>query len=102
MLGSLRSHPAVAQVSAGKWQTVRLTSTYYDTPRHDLAAAGVALRVRRDGRRWWQTAKGGGSAAAGLHSRVEHEWPPKGPRPDRAQRPPTASRQPFGAAPGIK
>ncbi len=50
-----------------------LHSVYYDTPRFDLRRRGVALRLRRDGRRWVQTVKGGGSVAGGLHQRVEIE-----------------------------
>lgn len=34
-----------------------LQASYYDTPSHDLAAAGMGWRVRREGRRWVQTLK---------------------------------------------
>lgn len=53
--------------------TRSLFSAYYDTPGRRLAGKGVALRLRRDGRHWIQTIKGGGSAAGGLHQRREHE-----------------------------
>ena len=53
--------------------TQRLFSVYYDTPDHTLRSSGVALRLRRQGKRWIQCVKGGGVAAAGLHRRTEHE-----------------------------
>ncbi len=53
--------------------TKNLFSAYYDTPERRLAGKGVALRLRRQGRHWIQTIKGGGSAAGGLHQRLEHE-----------------------------
>jgi inorganic triphosphatase YgiF len=60
----------------------RLYSIYFDTPALDLWRQGVALRVRREGRRWVQTIKGGGSAQGGLHQRAEAEVEVAGPRPD--------------------
>ena len=57
------------------WRAEHTRATvYYDTPAPDLARAGVALRVRRDGNRSIQTLKEGGGAAAGLHVRDEIEW----------------------------
>jgi len=38
--------------------------------------------VRREGRRWMQTVKGGGSARGGLHQRAEAEAEVAGPAPD--------------------
>ncbi len=37
---------------------VRLQAAYVDTPDRRLAAAGLALRLRREGRQWVQTLKG--------------------------------------------
>ena len=48
-------------------------SVYYDTPDLDLKKDGVALRLRREGKRWVQTLKGAGRVEAGLHQRVELE-----------------------------
>ncbi|HSD44914.1 MAG TPA: CHAD domain-containing protein [Burkholderiales bacterium] len=67
-------HPAVRAARRGGGRKLALETVYYDTPEADLAHAGVALRLRRDGDRWVQTLKGGGTAAAGLHARDEIEW----------------------------
>jgi inorganic triphosphatase YgiF len=73
-LASIDRHPAVRAVRRSGGRKRALASVYYDTPGHDLAQSGVALRLRRDGGRWIQTLKGGGDAAAGLHTRDEFEW----------------------------
>lgn len=49
---------------------VRLQAAYFDTADHALAAAGMALRVRREGRQWVQTLKGAGDDG---WTRDEHE-----------------------------
>jgi triphosphatase len=67
-------HPAVRAVRRGAARKHALATVYYDTPASDLARAGVALRLRRDGNRSIQTLKGGGGVAAGLHARDEIEW----------------------------
>jgi triphosphatase len=60
---------AVATASA---QRTRLQAVYADTPDQRLAAAGLALRLRKEGRQWVQTLKGRGD---GLMQRLEHELP---------------------------
>lgn len=60
----------------------RLRSVYFDTPKLDLWRQGVALRLRRDGERWFQAVKGGGAALAGLHRRIEDEVEVAGPALD--------------------
>jgi inorganic triphosphatase YgiF len=52
-----------------------LQALYVDTADRRLAAAGMALRLRREGPRWVQTLKGRGD---GLMARLEHEVPLQG------------------------
>src|SRR5512139_1644153 len=56
-----------------------LVTRYFDTPDFALSAQGVALRVRRVGRRWLQTLKTEGERQGGLSKRAEYEMPvPRG------------------------
>ncbi len=90
---ALARHPALRAVKRGRTRTTRLVSIYYDTADNDLAAAGIALRLRRDGRKWMQTVKGpsAAGAAGGMSERLEFEWPVTGPRLD----PPRFATTPF-------
>lgn len=58
---------AVATADA---KTTRLQAVYVDTAGQHLAQAGLALRLRKEGRVWVQTLKGRGD---GLLNRLEHE-----------------------------
>jgi len=99
-LAAVRSHPAVAAAARGRVRTKQLVSTYYDTPGRDLAAAGVALRLRRAGARWLQTVKGEGAAAAGVHRRTEFEWRLSAPKLDTTKLIRTPWRKLFASTNG--
>ncbi len=77
----------VLRQSAGKALRQKLLSIYFDTPQLDLLQAGMALRVRKAGKQWIQTAKGGGAVVAGLHQRAEWECQVKGAQPEVQQLP---------------
>src|SRR5262245_12779987 len=57
-----------------------LRSVYLDTPDHALKKAEIALRLRRDGRRWIQTVKTRGKIHGGLSQVGEFESPAPGGR----------------------
>lgn len=57
---------------AGASREIRLQAAYVDTPDRLLARAGMALRLRREGRQWVQTLKGMGSDGM---TRDEHNLP---------------------------
>jgi inorganic triphosphatase YgiF len=73
LLKSLSISPSVTQ---------NLYTIYYDTSNLDLRGNDIAFRLRRSGRHWIQSIKGGGSAAAGLHQRYEWEASLLKPQPD--------------------
>ncbi|HEX7876123.1 MAG TPA: CHAD domain-containing protein [Sphingobium sp.] len=59
----------------GTMAKTKLHAQYFDTPGHDLANNGLALRIRRSGKKSIQTVKGEGGPAAGLFDRSEWELP---------------------------
>lgn len=59
-----------------------LRSVYFDSEDHALKRAGIALRLRRDGRRWIQTAKAKAALSGGLSRAEEFEAPAPGGRLD--------------------
>jgi triphosphatase len=73
---------------------MRLQAAYFDTAGRALAAAGMALRIRREGRRWVQTLKGAGDD--GL-TRAEHNVPlPAGGDPHGVADPARHAGSPIG------
>jgi len=63
-------------------RTRTLVSVYYDTPDRRLREAGIVLRIRRDGRRWFQTVKAGRSTVGGFTDVQEAETAARSERPD--------------------
>ena len=63
------------RVAQGAGPAQVLQAVYFDTADGRLAAAGLSLRLRREGRRWLQTVKG---PADGAFGRIEHEVPVAG------------------------
>ena len=81
----LEAHPALHPTRATAPETLRLVTTYFDTPDSALARRGISLRVRRSGGgggarvqtvKW--PAQGGGSP----FGRGEREWPVDRDEPD--------------------
>ncbi len=77
-LARLKRHALLKAHQVTRPVTRRLYNIYYDTPKLELHESGMALRLRRAGRQWLQTLKGGGSVKAGLHQRNEWEVPVRG------------------------
>jgi len=67
-----RRKALAAAVATPTATRIRLRAHYFDTEDRRLAAAGLALRVRKEGRQWVQTLKGAGD---GIWQRLEHEVP---------------------------
>jgi triphosphatase len=93
-------HPVLRGLRRGPARKTRLTSTYYDTEDLMLVREGVALRLRRDGRKWLQTVKGPAErgAAGGMTARIEFEWPISGSRLDPLRFTTTPFRRTLGKA----
>lgn len=73
-LAAVQQHPSIKARQQGEWIEGTLYNQYFDTPDRDLAAAKVALRLRRDGDQFIQTLKSRGQSVAGLSERNEWDW----------------------------
>ena len=67
-----------------------LVTRYYDTPDFALSTQGIALRVRKVGRRWLQTLKTEGERLGGLSRCAEYEMAIPGGKPDWSRFPAAA------------
>jgi inorganic triphosphatase YgiF len=72
----------LAELGQGPGRTRSLHTVYFDTPELDLARLGMALRVRRDGRRLVQTLKVRGPQRGALFDRLEIEAPTTSEAPE--------------------
>jgi triphosphatase len=84
------SSAAIRARATGRGRTKRLENVYYDTEDQRLRARGLAFRVRKDGRRYYQTLKS--NDAGGLVAyRGEWQTPLRSSEPDLALMPPGAT-----------
>jgi inorganic triphosphatase YgiF len=92
---------ALAAMAAGaRADRSSLTSTYYDTPDRSLQKEELTCRVRRKGRRFFQTVKAADPAGGGPLVRGEWEDAIAGERPDLAA--PTSGKRIEHAARGAE
>ncbi len=80
-IAALRAHPLLA---GKRPRSLDVHNIYFETPEVELSRHGMALRLRRIGKRWLQTLKAGASGDGGLHSRSEWEFAVPGPVLDLA------------------
>ncbi len=71
----LKRSALLSEFQTTKPKTATLASIYWDTPDLTLAAQGITIRIRAEGRKRIQTVKTAGTRSAALHSRQEWEWP---------------------------
>lgn len=100
-LASVRPEELLADHLRGRPRLRRLSSIYYDTPDHSLAARGMALRVRKIGRRHVQTLKGEAAAGSAAADRPEWETVVAGAQPEPEALPEEARAQ-GGLCNGVK
>jgi inorganic triphosphatase YgiF len=72
---NLKRHPLLRSLSTTRARNLKLYNIYYDTADLALHRLAMALRLRRAGKQFLQTLKGGGQVSAGLHQRNEWETP---------------------------
>jgi inorganic triphosphatase YgiF len=71
-----------ADVEAGPASTQKIKTVYFDTPEHNLHAAGMSLRLRRQNGHWLQTLKAEQQVADGVSNPIELEAPVDAEEPD--------------------
>ncbi|MER2139844.1 MAG: CYTH domain-containing protein, partial [Succiniclasticum sp.] len=80
---ALVASPLVAKkTKKGSHKTVKLVNIYFDTRDLLLRQAGIAYRVRQNGKKYEATVKLGKTAAGGLSARQEYNVPVKNAKPN--------------------
>jgi inorganic triphosphatase YgiF len=74
-----------SDLGIGPVSSTRLRSIYFDTPEHDLHAAGISLRVRHQDGAWQQTVKADQHVDDGLSNPIELADPLDSEEPDVAK-----------------
>src|SRR5262249_23998027 len=78
----LAGEVAAGDLGIGPPSTKELRTVYFDTPEHDLHAAGVSLRLRRQDGGWEQTVKVDQHAEGGISNPIELQTVVEDERPD--------------------
>src|SRR3546814_3474972 len=100
-LDALADAPAVVERARNRGTVRRLENIYFDTADRRLHRRGLALRVRRIGRRYVQTLKSDAAAGpGGALRRGEWEAPVGSPEPDLAALPHEDARRHLEAIAG--
>ena len=81
----LRGELTASELAIGPPTGKRLRSVYFDTPEHDLHAAGISLRLRRHNGGWLQTVKADQHVEGGASNPIELEAPVDREEPDLAK-----------------
>ncbi|SEH07328.1 CYTH and CHAD domain-containing protein [Candidatus Venteria ishoeyi] len=94
VIEQLQQHELV-QAASDTQKEQRLLGTYYDTPKYELLAAKIGLRVRRENDAWIQAVKTAGKGVGGLHQRKEWEAQVSSEQPELAHVPETIRDKVF-------
>lgn len=73
-LETVRRHDLIRTCKQGRGATLVLENTYYDTAERHLLAQKAGLRLRKSGKRCYQTLKLAGTSRGGHFARPEWEW----------------------------
>src|ERR1700730_371075 len=72
----------LGDLAIGQAESNKLRTVYFDTPEHDLHAAGISLRLRRQNGGCLQTVKADQQVFGGVSNPIELEAPVENDEPD--------------------